>query len=95
MRYLDAQVARGDDARTAVEHYDVWAGEPAAVFTRRTPDALMQGLADELRDVQVLRITDIEWLAATDLRSQVEPVLAAFRARGGVLEYGAPNDPQA
>jgi hypothetical protein len=95
MRYLDAQVARGDDGRAAVEQYDVWMGEPAAAFTRRTPDALVQSLADELRNVEVLRINDIEWLAATDLRTELEPLLATFRARGGVLEYGAPHDPEA
>lgn len=95
MRFVDAQVARGDESRVSAEHHDVWMGEPAAAFTRRAPDALVQSLAEELRAVDVLRISDIEWLAATDLRTELEPLLAAFRARGGVLEYGPPHDPEA
>jgi hypothetical protein len=95
MRYVDAHASSGDDTRAAVEHYDVWMGEPAAAFTRRTPDALLRSVADQLQQVQVLRLTDIEWLASTELRTQLEPLLAAFRAGGGLLEYGTASDAQA
>ena len=37
----------------------------------------------ELRDVDVVRLTDTAWLARHDIKERLERVLDAFRARGG------------
>jgi hypothetical protein len=93
MRYLDTQVSTPGEARLAVEGYESWMGEPPALFTRRTAQELMQGLEDDLCDVRTLRILEREWLANTPLWATVEPALAAFRARGGQIEYAPAPDP--
>ncbi len=46
---------------------------------------LFARLNEELRGARELRLVDTTWLAQEDLRQQLEPVLDAFRARGGRL----------
>jgi len=46
---------------------------------------LFARLNEELRGARDLRLVDTTWLAQEDLRQQLEPVLDAFRARGGRL----------
>ena len=46
---------------------------------------LFARLNEELRGARELRLVDTTWLAREDLRQRLEPVLDAFRARGGRL----------
>jgi len=43
-------------------------------------------LAD-LRDIDSLRVLDMEWLAQGDFRIRVETLLAAFKAKGGDVVF--------
>lgn len=81
MRWADASI----DADPPAEH-EPWMGEPEAVMHRRSQEDLLQSLEQELRDVQVLRLLEPEWLANIDASGRVDAVIAAFRARGGVVE---------
>jgi hypothetical protein len=51
-----------------------------------TTSELFENLARDLRRVRAVRLIDPSWLSRDDLRSQLEPVLAAFRRRGGRVE---------
>jgi hypothetical protein len=61
-------------------------GEPPAVFARPTLDDLVESFEQDLRDVQVLRVGEPEWMASVHGAARFEAVIAAFRARGGVVE---------
>ncbi len=77
------------DASIAVDpqpEYEPWMGEPPAVFERRTAVDLVEALDRDLRDVQVLRLLEPEWLASLEVGPRVEAAIAAFRARGGIVD---------
>ena len=83
MRCLDARVGaapRGDD--------EPWEGEPPAVLDRRTPADLIQALEGDLSRASVLRVVDREWLANEEIGKHVDVLVSAFRARGGLVEFG-------
>ena len=46
------------------------------------PSVLRQ-IEDDLKNVDELHVLDAEWLAPTGLSDQIEPLVAAFQARGG------------
>jgi uncharacterized protein YecT (DUF1311 family) len=48
-----------------------------------TTAALFETLAAELREIDELHVSQSAWLAGRDLSIRLDPVLAAFRARGG------------
>jgi hypothetical protein len=48
-----------------------------------TTAQLFDNLADDLRKVTTVRLTDTTWLARADLKQQLDVVLDAFRAAGG------------
>ena len=48
-----------------------------------TTAQLFEHLAGVLRDVSTVRLTHTAWLARPDLKSQVDPILESFTARGG------------
>ena len=82
MHYRDAQMAElPADAPPAD------GGEPPARFDRRSPRQLFEALAIDLRDVDVVRVTQPEWLAAEDFRREVESLAATLRARGARVEF--------
>jgi len=66
---------------------DPSAGEPPAVFDRRTTQQLFDHLERDLAGVDVLRVVDARWLAGDDLKSEFESLLASFRSRGGRVEF--------
>jgi hypothetical protein len=82
MRLLDSRLRGGDASDTALEGES----ERAPVFSAGSARQLFDGLRQDLQNVDVLRILDRSWLAREDFRAELEPVLATFRARGGVLE---------
>ena len=50
-----------------------------------TTAQLFDNLATDLRRVHAVRLTKTAWLARADLKAQLDAVLAAFRAAGGLL----------
>ena len=97
MRCLDAAAAAGPAAvpgssptrpltastLAAAEYEQSWQfEEPPAAFHSPTQRELFDRLEDELLEVEVVHLTDIEWLR-DEFRPDIERVLASFRARGG------------
>ncbi len=76
----------GDDRAPADESDDDGRGEPPAVWTRRTPADVLALVEHELRDIQVLRLFEPEWLEHMAGGAQFESILNAFRSRGGRVE---------
>ena len=62
-------------------------GEPPARFEQRSARQLFDDLALDLREVDVLKVTQTEWLAADDFRREIERLAAAVRAGGGRVEF--------
>ena len=88
MRCLDTRVTGVQrDELTDSAEMSQWGGEPPARFAERTPQQLLEELDRELREVDVLRVVDSQWLDG-DLRRDFEHLLAVFRARGGRVEIG-------
>ena len=83
MRCADATIApvAGDD-------YAPWMGEPPAVIHRRSADDLLGAFEGDLRDVQVLRLLESEWLANIEQAPRIQASIVRFQARGGVVELG-------
>ena len=61
-------------------------GEPPAVIHRRSFEDMVESLDQDLADAQILRLVEPEWLDNMAGASRVQSVIAAFRARGGVVE---------
>ena len=81
MRCADATIVS-----ESVEPWEPWMGEPPAVITRRTADELLKAFERDLGDAQVLRLLDAEWLDTIEGGVRLQAAIAAFRARGGVVE---------
>jgi hypothetical protein len=88
MRTLDAQ-APTTQAEGAVLAHEPWMGEPPADFQKSDPDDWLREVEAQLRDVAILKLLDQEWLTPTGINEQLEPVLTAFLARGGHVEYAS------
>ena len=82
MHYRDAQIAELPPDAPLDD-----GGEPPARFDRSSPRQLFDALAIELRDVNVLRVTQTEWLAADDFRREVEALADALRTKGARVEF--------
>lgn len=54
-------------------------------FLDDSTDALFERLDGELRGVNALRLVEAQWLSRQDLRDRLDPLLNAFRRRGGEL----------
>ena len=63
--------------------------EPPTVFAERSTHQLFSNVERELQSADVLRVVDREWLAVDEFGRDVEGLLAAFRRRGGRVEYRA------
>jgi hypothetical protein len=84
MRALNAGAGVKSPADRVFEH-EPWMGEPPTDFETTGVEWLHQ-IEDELCNVDVLRLLDEEWLASTGISEQLEPLLTAFRNRGGRVE---------
>lgn len=84
MRWVDARA--GGAAPAAAPASTEWAGEPPLDVVVPTREELLAELERRLTDVQVLRVSGREWLAAGDFRRDVEARIEAFRRRGGRVE---------
>jgi hypothetical protein len=85
MRTLNAQAPTTPVEGAVLEH-EPWMGEPPADFQKSDPDDWLREVEAQLRDVEILKLLDQEWLTPTGINEQLEPVLTAFRARGGRIE---------
>ena len=61
-------------------------GEPPAVIHRRSAEDLVESLERDLRGAQILRLLEPEWLDNMPGASRIQAAIAAFRARGGIVE---------
>src|SRR5437899_1712837 len=86
MRQLDIRLT-GRRSDVDFAEGDPSAGEPPAVFDRRTTRQLFDHLERDLAGVDVLRVVDARWLAGDDLKGEFESLLASFRSRGGRVEF--------
>ena len=86
MRSTDAAIEVG---RRLPVDWEPGMGEPPAVIHRRSAEDLVESLERDLVDAQVLRLLEPEWLENMPGASRIQAVIAAFRARGGVVEYAA------
>jgi len=86
MRQLDIRLT-GRRPEIDFPDGDPSAGEPPAVFGRRTTGQLFDNLERDLEGIDVLRVVDARWLAGNDLRSELEALLGSFRSRGGRVEF--------
>ena len=83
MRCLDVEATGADPGRAADSaESSLWGGEPPAAFAGRTRQQLFEDLDRELREVEMVRVVDSQWLFG-DLRQDFDQVIDAFRARGG------------
>jgi len=87
MQCLDTQVTGWQHNDLADSSESSWGGEPPVRFAERTPQQLFEELDRELREVEVLRVVDSQWLAG-DLRRDFDNLMAVFRGRGGRVEIG-------
>jgi hypothetical protein len=62
-------------------------GEPPVDFQKSDADDWLRQVEAQLGDVEILKLLDQEWLTPTGINEALEPVLAAFRARGGRIEF--------
>lgn len=81
MRCADATIAP-----EPVVEWEPWMGEPPAVINRRSIDDILEGLEQELADVQVLCLLDAEWLDNLADAARVRRMIDRFIQRGGRVE---------
>jgi hypothetical protein len=84
MLLLDAELTGASSESGDAEGWCV--GEPEAVYQRRSAVDLFEQIDRDLTDVDVLRITDREWLTSETLAHHLDRVVAEFHARGGRVE---------
>jgi len=87
MRTLDARATTTQSEGAVFEH-EPWMGEPPADFQKSDADDWLRQVEAHLRDVEILKLLDQEWLTPTGINEQLEPLLTGFRARGGKIEFG-------
>jgi hypothetical protein len=81
MRCADADMAPTDPV-----DYGSIVGEPPSVFERRSAAQIIASLESELKDVQVLRLLEPEWLDNMPAADRFRAALEAFTRRGGRVE---------
>lgn len=87
MQCVDAQMTGpqpedpGDTAETSAGE-----GEPPARFAGRSREQLLEALDRELREVEVLKVVNSQWLVG-DVRRDLDRLIEGFRARGGRVEF--------
>jgi hypothetical protein len=91
MQFGESQLMEQRRAEQAgrMDDVDLSSGEPPAVFDQPTVDRLFADLERRLRDVDVLRLVEVDWLTCADFRARVESLCAAVQARGGRIERPA------
>ena len=88
IRTLNASAPTTPSKQEVYEH-QAWMGEPPTDFEKSAGDDWLRRVEVQLQDVEILKLLDQEWLLPTGINEQLEPVLTAFRARGGRIEFGS------
>ena len=83
MKCLDTQVT--GQLSSHESYSDLQPGEGPAVFDTRTTRQLFDDLDRQLRDVDTVRVTHMDWLTG-DLRREFGNLMRVFRARGGRVD---------
>ena len=83
MQCLDTQMTgvHPEDPAESAEP-SPWFGEPPARFVERSRQQIFEDLERELREVEIVRVVDSQWLVG-DLRRDFDNLMDRFRARGG------------
>lgn len=86
MQCLDAQVT-GPQPEDPADAMETPAGEdePPARFAGRSREQLFDALDRELREVEVLKVVNSQWLVG-DLRQDFDRLMEGFCARGGRVD---------
>lgn len=71
--------------------YEPWMGEPPSMIRREPAAAILGRIEHELEGARIVRLLEPEWLSSMIGGARLQAALAAFRERGGVLEYGPPQ----
>lgn len=88
MQFVDARRIRPSESPPD----EIGLGEPEAVHDTRGVCELLDALARELREAEVLCLLEPEWLVDPELRREVDRLVAAFTARGGRVEADGERD---
>jgi hypothetical protein len=83
MKCLDTQVTGQPSSRSSDS--DLQDGEGPAVVDARTIRQLFDDLDCQLRDVDIVRVTHVDWLTG-EFRAELGGLLHEFRARGGRVQ---------
>lgn len=87
MQCVDAQVTgpQPEDSADTAETSPA-ESEPPARFAGRSREQLFEALDRELREVEVLKVVNSQWLVG-DVREDLDRLIEGFRARGGRVEF--------
>jgi hypothetical protein len=83
MKCLDTQVTGQPSSHSSDS--DLQDGEGPAVVDARTIRQLFDDLDYQLRDLDTVRVTDVDWLSG-EFRVELDGLLHAFRRRGGRVQ---------
>ena len=83
MRYLDTQRPR----RSGTVQDDYFLGEPEPDYAMPSARELFDGLSEDLRGADMVRVIGQQWLADPEFRREVNDLLVRFQACGGRIEF--------
>jgi hypothetical protein len=66
--------------------WEPWMGEPPTAIRRRSADDLIASFENDLRDAQILRLLEPEWLDNMAGSERIHAAISDFRLRGGIVE---------
>ena len=84
---LNSGFHQAEEEAGSLDDADWWAGEPPLKIRSSDPESFFRSVLADLKDVDSLRVLDMEWLAQGDFRIRVETLLAAFKAKGGDVVF--------
>jgi len=87
MRCSDAGLEPGTST-----DYEPWMEEPSALIRREPAERILSRIEHELNDARIVRLLEPEWLSSLAGGARLQSALAAFRKRGGILEYSPGSD---
>ena len=79
---LNSGYHQAEEEAGTLDDADWWAGEPPLSIRGSDPESFFRSVLADLKDIDSLRVLDMEWLAQGDFRIRVETLLAAFKAKG-------------
>lgn len=96
VHYLDicSGFAQGTPEAGLLNGIEWWAGEPPLAVATTAPDEFFRKVQSDVLVADKLRIVDMEWMTQDEFRIRVETLIAAFRAAGGEIIYGATEKSQ-